>query len=263
MRTGAVAHGSGGPDRTNAGVAYGTPVTGPQNAVQSSSQAGAITDTAEESSTESATGVVSEPVGSGPFVRERTAGNQPLLSAAVVVAYFVLGLIAYGPALHEISSRLFGTIGDFSLWIWSMEWTVHALTHGLNPFFSNALFVPTGINLGDNTSAPLLALLATPTSLLFGPIVSANLVTVVAMPLSATSAFFVLRKWRVWRPAAALGGLVYGFSPYMIGQGIGHTQLLFVPLPPLIALTLTSIVQRRDPRPSSGSSWVSSWRLNS
>jgi hypothetical protein len=165
-------------------------------------------------------------------------------SACVVVAYFVLGLIAYGPALPHISSRLFTTLGDFSLWIWSMAWTTHAVTHGLNPFFSNALFVPTGLNLGDNTSAPLLSFLTTPTSWLWGPIVSANLVTIVAMPVSATSAFFVLRKWRVGWPAAALGGLAYGFSPYMIGQATGHPQLLFVPIPPLIALSLTRVVRR-------------------
>ena len=167
-----------------------------------------------------------------------------LPSVCVVVAYFVLGLIAYGPALTHISSRLFSITGDFSLWIWMMSWTTHAVTHGLNPFFSNALFVPTGLNLAENTSAPLLSLLTMPTSWLWGPIVSGNLVMVVAMPISATSAFVVLRKWRVWWPAAALGGLAYGFSPYMIGQAAGHPQLLMVPIPPLIALSLSRVVQR-------------------
>ena len=37
---------------------------------------------------------------------------------------------------------------------------------------------------------------------------------------------------------------MYGFSPYMVGQGLGHIELLFVPLPPFIALTVVSIVQR-------------------
>ena len=54
----------------------------------------------------------------------------------------------------------------------------------------------------------------------------------------------VLRKWKVWGPAAALGGLIYGFSPYMVSQGLGHVVFTFVPLPPFIALTVVSIMRR-------------------
>ena len=68
---------------------------------------------------------------------------------------------------------------------------------------------------------------------------------VLAMPISATAAFAVLRKWQVWGAAAALGGLVYGFSPFMVGQSTAHLELIFVPLPPFIALTVASILQNR------------------
>jgi hypothetical protein len=71
------------------------------------------------------------------------------------------------------------------------------------------------------------------------------LLIVLAMPASATAAFVVLRKWEVWIPAAAIGGLIYGFSPYMVGQGVGHPVLLFLPVPPFIALTVASILQRK------------------
>ena len=66
-----------------------------------------------------------------------------------------------------------------------------------------------------------------------------------AMPISATAAFSVLATWKVWKPAAAIGGLMYGFSPYMVGQALGHVELLFLPLPPLIALTVSRILQSR------------------
>ena len=62
------------------------------------------------------------------------------------------------------------------------------------------------------------------------------------MPLSATCAYSVLRRWRVWAPAAALGGMGYGFSPYMVSQALGHLDLLFVPLPPLIVATLVKML---------------------
>ena len=144
-----------------------------------------------------------------------------------------------------ISHRQFSIDGDFDLTVWFLGWMTHSITHGVNPFFSNAIFVPAGVNLAQNTEGPLLGLITAPLASVLGPIGQANLLMVLAMPASATAAFVVLRKWEVWIPAAAIGGLIYGFSPYMVGQGVGHPVLLFLPLPPFIALTVASILQRR------------------
>ena len=165
----------------------------------------------------------------------------------VVAAYFVLGLVAFWPVVPEISHHIFSTVGDLTLTVWYLGWVPHALTHGLNPLFSNAMFAPTGVNLAQNTEAPLLGLIAAPITWAFGPLVSTNLLLVLGMPISATAAFVVLRKWEVWGPPAALGGLIYGFSPYMVGQGFAHPVLTFVPLPPFIVMTVVSILQRRRP----------------
>ena len=170
-------------------------------------------------------------------------------SAAVIAAYLALALVAFWPGLSGISSHLLGGEGDFVEAVWFIAWIPHALLHGLNPFFSHYLNVPFGVNLGQNTEAPLLGLLGAPISLVFSPLVATNVLLLLGMPISATAAFVVLRKWQVWLPAAALGGLVYGFSPYMVGQSQGHPQLMFQPLAPLIALTLASILQGRgDPK---------------
>ncbi|MGH9078559.1 MAG: hypothetical protein ACRDYE_00485 [Acidimicrobiales bacterium] len=165
----------------------------------------------------------------------------------MVATYFVLGLVAYWPVVSEISHHIFSGEGDLTLTVWYLGWVPHALTHGLNPFFSNAMFAPTGVNLAQNTEAPLLGLIAAPFTLAFGPLVSTNLFMVLGMPISATAAFVVLRKWQVWGPAAALGGLIYGFSPYMVGQSLAHPVVSFVPLPPFIVMTVVSILQRRGP----------------
>jgi len=169
-------------------------------------------------------------------VRRRAA-----LSAAVIVGYFLLAIVAFWPALPNLSGHIFGFEGDFVQAVWFVGWVAHALAHGLNPFWSNAVNVPFGVNLGQNTEAPLLGLLSAPISLAFSPLVATNLLLLLGMPISATAAFVVLRKWDVWRPAAALGGLLYGFSPYMVGQSQGHPSLVFEPVPPLIAMVLVSI----------------------
>lgn len=170
--------------------------------------------------------------------------GRPVWSAvAVVGGYCALGVVAYWPVLPGISRKVFSNVGDFTQAVWFIAWVPHALAHGLNPFFSNAMFAPHGVNLASNTSSPFLGLLTTPLAPFLSPLVIGNLLLVVSMPLSATAAFVVLRKWRVWCLAAAIGGLIYGFSPYMVGQGTGHPELVFVPLPPLIALTVFRVLQ--------------------
>ena len=39
--------------------------------------------------------------------------------------------------------------GDYVLSAWFIGWVPHAIAHGLNPFFTNSMFVPTGVNLAQ------------------------------------------------------------------------------------------------------------------
>ena len=165
-------------------------------------------------------------------------------STVVIGSYLLIGFLAFWPIFKGFSRQYFATESDYDLALWYLAWMSHALAHGLNPFFSNAIFAPHGVNLGANAAAPLLGIATTPLAWL-SPVATTNLLIVLAMPVSATAAFVVLRKWQVWLPAAALGGLIYGFSPYMVGQSLAHPSLSFVPLPPFIALTVASIVERR------------------
>jgi hypothetical protein len=189
--------------------------------------------------------VIAAPRPTNDIVPVTPPRRRVLAAAAVIAAYFSLGLAAYWPALPGISHQVFSVDGDLTLTVWFLGWVPHAIAHGLNPFFSNAMYVPTGLNLAQSTEGPLLGLVAAPITLAFGPLVTANLLMVLSMPASASAAFVVFRKWQVWWPAAALGGLAYGFSPYMVGQAIGHPVLMFLPLPPFIVLTVVSILQRR------------------
>lgn len=177
---------------------------------------------------------------------EQHVWRHEVLSGAVIVGYFLLAVVTFWQALPLRSGNIFvGGEADFVEAVWFIGWVPHALAHGLNPFWSNALNVPFGVNLGQNTEAPLLGLLSAPISWTINPLVATKVVLLLGMPTSATAAFIVLRKWNIWRPAAALGGLAYGFSPYMVGQSQAHPQLMFEPWPPLIALVLVSILGGR------------------
>ena len=166
-------------------------------------------------------------------------------SVTVVALYVVLGVIAYWHVLANSSGRLVSAAGgDPSQMAWFFGWTAHALATGHNPFFSSAANAPYGLNLAQMTSTPLLGVLFAPLTLLAGPIVSVNVCFALAMPASAASAYVVLRRWKVWAPAAALGGLAFGFSPYMVNEGSQHLNLVFLPLVPLIVATLVELCNR-------------------
>ena len=154
--------------------------------------------------------------GIDPVQRAPSTLRRLFPSTVVIGSYLLIGFVAFWPIFKGFSQQYFATESDYDLALWYLVWMPHAVGHGLNPFFSNAIFAPHGVNLSANATAPLLGIATTPLAWL-SPVAKANLLAVLAMPVSASAAFVVLRKWQVWLPAAALGGLIYGFSPYMVG----------------------------------------------
>jgi hypothetical protein len=167
-----------------------------------------------------------------------------------VAIYGVLGLAAYFPTWPGDPSRIPQcTCADAGLNSWFLAATAHAVAHGHDLFFTSVLNYPVGVNLTYNTQMPLLGLLTAPITLTAGPIASLNLLMWLAFPISASSMFLVLRRWTSWTSAAFAGGLLYGFSPYMVGQSTAHLHLMFIPLPPLIMLAVFELFVRRTGNP--------------
>jgi hypothetical protein len=166
--------------------------------------------------------------------------------------YLALALIAFAHAWTNgpAGTAWCGGCLDASQVSWWTAWTPFALLHGHNPLFSWWIDAPAGVNLAVNQSMPLPTLLMSPVTLLWGPVASLNVLLTLAFPVSATAAFIVLRRWVSWTPAAFVGGLLYGFSPYMTTQaGWWHAFLVLTPVPPLILATLDELLvrQRRSP----------------
>jgi hypothetical protein len=174
-----------------------------------------------------------------------------LVTAALAfAAYGALGVAALWPTLPGQSGRMAQCgCGDPALSTWFLGWVPYALLHGHNPFFSASIDIPAGVNLAQNTAMPLLGLVAAPVTLLAGPISSYNLLLFLAFPLSAGSMFIALRRWTGAGLPAFIGGLIYGFSPFLTGQGIDHPMFSFAPLPPLILLLVYELLvqQTGDP----------------
>lgn len=171
-------------------------------------------------------------------------------SAGAVGVYLVLGVVAYWGAWSGGAARtsICGGCGDIALNSWFLAWTPFAILHGHNPFFTTWVNYPHGANLLSNASILLPGLLAAPVTLAFGPLSSYNLLATLAFAGSATAAYFALRRFAPWPPAAFLGGLLYGFSPYMVNQGTGHVHLTLVAIPPLVLVVLDEVLVRQRGR---------------
>jgi hypothetical protein len=141
-----------------------------------------------------------------------------------------------------------GGCGDSGQEVWFLAWGAHALTHLTDPIRSNFINYPWGVDLADNTSMPLAGAIGTPITVLFGPVATFNVVFSLAFAGSAAAMFFVLRRYTAWIGAAFVGGLLYGFCPYMVGQGEGHIFLLLAPVPPVMFLLLDEIIVRQKAR---------------
>ncbi len=133
--------------------------------------------------------------------------------------------------------------------MWFLSWPAYTLLHPHNPLISGFGNSPYGVNMLVNTSTLPLGYLMAPVTLLAGPVVSYNTICTLAPVLSALAAYVLVRNFSSWQPAAFFGGLLFGFSPYVVAQGVGHIHLEFVALLPLIFLLLHDIVVRQEGRP--------------
>jgi hypothetical protein len=134
--------------------------------------------------------------------------------------------------------------------IWFISWPAYALDHGLLPFFTSSLWTPAGVNLLNNTSAPLAGTVLAPITWLFGPIVSNNVALTLAPGLTAWSCWLACRRFVDWAPAAVLGGLLFGYSPFAVtAVGFGHLSIALLVVPPLTLVVLHELFVRQRPQP--------------
>lgn len=165
--------------------------------------------------------------------------------AAAAGAYALLGLLGWwhvlgGGISHTIAAQGFG---DPEQQVWFLAWVPHALGSGLDPFVSHAMFAPKGINLMANSSILLPALLLSPVTVLFGPIAAFAVACVLAPAASAFAAFVAFRRYAPSATAAFVGGLFYGFSPFVLHElADGHLHVTLLFLPPLVLVTLDDLL---------------------
>ena len=176
------------------------------------------------------------------------SSNSRWATAIVLSCYAALALFLTWSWWSPLGLRITAINGsDMTLFSWLLNWTPHALLNGQFPLFSDKLNAPTGVNLMWNNGMALPGLLFAPVTLLFGGLATVTVLTTLGLAGSAATAYWCLRSLSVRVLPAALGAGLFGFSPAMMAQALGHPDLIFNLLVPVLIVLAVRIMISENP----------------
>jgi hypothetical protein len=155
-----------------------------------------------------------------------------------LLLYAGLSLLLLGPWILNRMTTWFlaGQPQDGSIFVWMLRWWPYAFAHHINPLFTTMAWAPGGINLAWVTSVPALAVVMTPITQALGPFFAFNVLQLAAPALASWTEYLLCRRLVGSFVPALMGGLCFGFSPFLIGEvGQGHPNLSEEFLVPLAA----------------------------
>ena len=181
-----------------------------------------------------------------PHMPSKAITKAVSYTVTAALFYAVVSWMTFGPHnIGDLASQFFCPSGDPYFYAWFFNWWPFALSHHINPFYITYDWYPPGLNAAWLTSMPSVSLLFSPLTVSFGAQTTFNVVALLSPALAATSffclAFYLTNKFF----PSLLSGYTFGFSSYMLGQLLGHTQLYFVaPLPCAILLFILRVNNR-------------------
>lgn len=178
-----------------------------------------------------------------------TLRRRPWLAALVLLLYVAAAVLLYAHTWQDPFRVSSGGNGDTAMSMWFLTWDAFAISHHVNPFYSDFVLYPAGINLMWNPARWTQGVLLAPITLTLGPVFAYNVSQVAAIALSAWAAYLVLAAIAKNRLGAFCGGLLYGFSPYMLGHAPIHSDYIFMPIPPLVLLVFYRLAVEPAPSP--------------
>jgi len=163
----------------------------------------------------------------------RRAARPWLREAAVLAGFLAAGIAATWPRAAYLTGRVpLGT--DQAQYVWNMWWVAHQVTHLGNPWFTTYMAAPVGIQLGFDTLTPLLGVVMTPVTLVFGPSASYTLLSIVMPGLACYAMYRAARLWLASRLGAIAAGAFFGLSGMVTFQAWYHLHTaagcVFLPL---------------------------------
>src|SRR4051794_6477956 len=156
-----------------------------------------------------------------------------------VAASFGLALLVPGRLWAGPGAMLTDNRQDNVQFEWVLTNAVHTVRHLSDPFWTDLMNAPAGVNLMANTSIWGLALPLAPVTALLGAPVAFRVLLTLALFGTAVAWYVVLsRHVFASRVAAFVGAALCGFLPGMVGQDTGHPNIAAQFVLPFIVLVV-------------------------
>ena len=150
--------------------------------------------------------------------------------------YLFLAVLLFARGLFAHPGYVIGRETDPAQTMWFFNWWRFSIAHRLNPFFTDWVWAPLGINLAWTTFVPLPAWFSIPLQATVGEPATYNIIVLLMPALAAFTAFLLCRRVTHAFWPSVLGGYIFGFSPHILGEVLGHLVVIAVFPVPLIAL---------------------------
>ena len=179
--------------------------------------------------------------------RRRIGIRYELLTCFGIVALFSIALNGSLITSGHLASALMTPGGDVAEQVWCLAWLPHALAHGINPFYSDALFAGSGgFNLMANTSLFFPAVVLMPITVLGGPILALNVGILLTPVVCAWPMYRLARRFTPSFSLATVATLLWVLSPYAVANlASGHFHQTVTLFPPVVVLLALDLVQHR------------------
>lgn len=129
----------------------------------------------------------------------------------IILTYLVSSIIFTFPLVLKLGNFLPGQPNDGYVYLWNIGNFWSQIFAGNDPFYTQNVMYPIGANLFFHTYAPFISLFTFP--FLKNLSFFMGLAIICAVLLSSLSAYLLTFKITNNKPAAFIGGLVYGMSP--------------------------------------------------
>jgi hypothetical protein len=169
------------------------------------------------------------------------------------LAFAALTILMTWPVAAHLTTEVPGG-GDAWQNIWNLWWVKQALvTLHTNPYHTDLLFYPDGVNLYLHTLVFTAGLTTIPLQLLGVNLVTCyNLVLLSTYVLAGLGTYLLCRYLTANTWASFVGGLVYAFAPYHSAHLFGHMNLAslqWIPFYILLLLKAVDWLPAAEPRP--------------
>ncbi|MBU2541764.1 MAG: hypothetical protein KJ593_07665 [Candidatus Omnitrophica bacterium] len=176
--------------------------------------------------------------------------KKPLtIICLVLIGYLILTVFFTYPLAANFSRAIVGDKGEAALFLWNLWWVKFALLDlKTNPFYTDYIFYPQGINLALHEFTFLNGLMSIPLQLLFGLTISYNIIAVLSFVLSGLGAYLLINYLTRNKLASFIGGIIFAFCPYKFVHLLGHMDLVTTQWIPFYILFLIRMTKEKEAR---------------